>query len=371
MYKKLIVMVVMVVAIILPMGVKAYELTVTEQLSEIEFAREYEREIELVQLHEKEIARLYELAEHLNSTKDSSREILSSAGMPAEMPQIISAITSPLTFRYFGHILIGVELDVDISHLCPDKDHEEILKLTTREVPDEIVEFILSFTGFPRDIVKIGYATIILQQHGDPQLAAELADSSNEMSAKNSIVPLNQQFSMGQIINVPSLGITGATVGHPRPGGRSFMTALHRIVPTGTDVFSFNTRIGSVTRSIYTEAVDVTEVSLVSTLTMSTNLPLSHGGQPIANFRGVPQNGDFSISIRGFSGVQDVRVFQANTALDGYRGMMLVSPDARSQAGDSGAALIRTSDRAVLGTRKGTLQHLGQIFGLYSSVQRY
>ena len=93
----------------------------------------------------------------------------------------------------------------------------------------------------------------------------------------------------------------------------------------------------------------------------------------LRNFRGVARQSDAVRSIRGLSGVQNSRV--AHTAAvcfaAGVFGKILTHPLEAIQGGDSGAALIRVSDNAVLGTLKGILVYSGRAYGMYTSAQLY
>ncbi|MCL2287772.1 MAG: hypothetical protein FWC33_01115, partial [Candidatus Bathyarchaeota archaeon] len=119
----------------------------------------------------------------------------------------------------------------------------------------------------------------------------------------------------------------------------------------------------------------IAEVGLnISNSQMSANLPNSWNwpaGASIANFRGTAGLNNEVRSIRGRSGVHQSRVTALNATVGTRTNQLLTYPNGNSLAGDSGSALIRVSDSAVLGTRSGTAIISGRTYGRYTHVQRY
>ncbi|MCL2527981.1 MAG: hypothetical protein FWE42_06115 [Defluviitaleaceae bacterium] len=265
-----------------------------------------------------------------------------------------------------GQFLIGLE--VDLGTLGRD-DIDAINELTTKDVCEEIIDFILYFTGIPRDSVDIGYSAILRLSPVENYVASDICPVwGNDLP----IQPRRETLFMGQRVTVNG---STSTVGHPLNSlGNSFFTTFHRHIPTGTPAYSPHLGgrgVGFVQRTIFNETVDIAQISMAPLNVMiSSQLP---GGGNISNFRGTSFFGDPVISIRGFSGVQNTTIFSTNAIIPHYgiRNMILVYPVGRITNGDSGAALIRTLNRSVLGTLSGDVIHNGRHVGIYSDVQRY
>lgn len=256
------------------------------------------------------------------------------------------------------------------------------------EVTPEAVDFILSFTGIPREKAVIdqflgvaleispefdvdglyyGFHPNFLNHHPE---VLHYARNANSRMVSGGVVM------MGQMINIPGVG--AMTLGHPNNiSGSRFFTAPHRILPNGTIVNQGSTRIGSVTRSFYGWFRDVAEVAVGNGVDqVSSRVPWANHN--ITNFRGNAIDGMLVRSIRGSTGVIGTRIEDANSAFITATGqtwfdMILTYPNVRSEEGDSGAALIHTSGTAetVLGTRKGRVDFSGRIFGMYTRVDSY
>lgn len=104
---------------------------------------------------------------------------------------------------------------------------------------------------------------------------------------------------------------------------------------------------------------------------MLTDLPW--GGR-ISSFNGWAARGDSVRIIGGISGVVSGRVYQINAnAPGGWQGKILVdfNPGQTTQAGDIGAAVIRVSDNAVLGTHGGRVSINGVWRARITHVNNY
>ena len=220
---------------------------------------------------EEQFAQLRELQRIINMGMARSMDL------PVDMPNIM-LLGSHVDFRSRGYFLIGLEVDAgDVAYVDWDARKE----LTSQPVPDEIVDFILSFTNIPREHAVIAYVLLmptpllpldfelsgICSVWGDDLSDRnnfiipdeDIVDTYNEDSAKRCVTELR----MGQLIAI--YGVDGqGTIGPPRAGLRHFLTSVHRVLTIGTQV-SFNSNpIGSISRSVFNVAVDFAEVAINS-----------------------------------------------------------------------------------------------------------
>lgn len=343
------------------------------------FAQDNNYEINSI---ERQMERLHELKELINSPDFARTVPLNANGEPLEIPNI-NLIAPP---DRNGHFMIGLE--IDHTGLVYE-DCEAMRELTRQEVPSEIVDFIISFAGIEKDQVKIGYGIFLptLRLPHDyvvtgtcPVWGDDRSSIRNdEIYTENYInlqMPPPITLRIGQLDHISFLG--PGTIGHPRnSNGRIYTTAVHGDARVGTivDTNSFpRNEIGHISRMVFHESVDIAEVTLNSNVHLSMALPGSWnwpGGINITNFRGVPRGNDNVRSIRGMSGVQESRIHAVGASTDRAINKILIYPNGATQVGDSGAALIRVSDSAVLGTRQGRFTTFGTVFGVYSNVQRY
>ena len=298
---------------------------------------------------------------------------------PNYMPTI-TFISSP---DYTTEEIFKIGLDIYIEDLTYDNRHsEEMMTLLNSPVPIETLNFILDFAGIPYEEAAIFYSVFLetplwpsyLPLPQDRVDVWEYYDNSRIFAP---LVNVNRTMRMGELINI--IGLEQLTAGHPlNANGTSFFTAPPRQGLVGTNVFSIPAnspaRIGNIVRSTYNNRVDIAQVDVsVSNSTMSRQLPPPWnwpGGVNITNFRGSPANNQQVRTIAGFSGVIQGNISNANAAVGGLQNQVLVTPDL-GRAGDIGAALIRVSDSAVLGTKRGAIQVNGVWNMVYTNVQNY
>jgi len=272
------------------------------------------------------------------------------------------------------------------------------------EPTDRDIEFILDFTGIPRDRVQFNVIYFVRQglsiEDLDPEnplhqplihslLYAETYmhtyyDANIEYYGLTLYPTSVGSVSMGQMIFVPSIG-SFFTVGHPTNNqGRTFVTAPHRAIPHQMSVLLSNrsltttgSQIGNLTGSIFNNQVDVGFITTLQNITISTNLP--DLGMGITNFRATPFVDSRVRSYRGMSGVQITYISSTNGTVEFQPGdigtnKILTFHDGVSQSGDSGAALIRVGgiNVEVLGTRAGLgRSNIGFMMGVYTPTTRY
>jgi hypothetical protein len=293
----------------------------------------------------------------------------------------------------YGNLIIPFGSDINPGDaprvnfiLPPEGDREYFLIGVEEYATPECIDFILEYTGIPWELALIGQATMtrqILPYYCGWYDANERMLLTKEcLEHYVGIEPLQSWWGMGQIIRIPGEG--WLTLGHPRNSSlTSAATAPHAVLRPGTNVFIDNTNIilGSIgSESFFEPSRDVSIINLYSPNIMNSTV---QGGQ-INNFRAAPAMDDTAVSVRGFSGVQSVRIISVSATgrFPGehfsFNNKIGTYPDGRSQSGDSGAALIRRmgpNDRAVLGVRSGLAQiqtRYGMRFaGIYTSVLRY
>jgi len=191
--------------------------------------------------------RLVELMMIIN---DDYHAVARNASLPVDMPRII-ALSSPAGFHANGYFLIGLHIDYgDLTY----GDIDEISKLTTQLVPDEIVDFILSFANIPSEHAVIGFAvrmnTPLLPYDYEisgicPVWGDDLSDIGNVSPGENPIdaddrypAEMNMtEMRMGRLISIHGTGTM--TIGHPRQGGRSFFycTTSNNATRNSSDIF--------------------------------------------------------------------------------------------------------------------------------------
>jgi len=307
---------------------------------------------------------------------ESSIAALSDTDATQYLPTI-NKIISPL---YSGFDTFMVGLDIDHSHLCYS-DIDAIIELSMKKPPQEVIDMILGFSGIRSENIVIGYG--IFQRtpplpYGSPlpEYCPVWGDSLVEIQNDALHMPF-AVLHMGNRVRVDGFG--HSTVGHPlNSNGTRFFSSFHvTSIINGRNVFLYSipVRVGTVANSIFNNSVDVTEINLaVSSSIISSYLPFPWpSGSRIMNFRGNARVGDTVRSIRGISGVQEGQVSYVGFNHDGglFSNKILMHTHGPSISGDSGSALIRVSDNAILGTRHGRFTHFGVAFGVYTNVQRY
>ena len=250
------------------------------------------------------------------------------------------------------------------------------------------IEFILSYTGIPREIAYIVYGEGFIREEGEPGSRADFEEvnyhllpySYEDEQKIQGYDEFGYRFLpddyMDAVLNSPTWAVgsmifirhTGNfTLGHPRDAsGTSFFTSVHNWTTAGEHaaVFCVTTGryMGHVMRVMYGNGRDVAEVR-VQIGQVST--------AGILNFRGTARVNDSVRSRRGVSGTRFGYIFMVNAWVDSVASDMILAghpQDNRVQVpGDSGAALIGTINSAVLGTRRGIAWERG----VYSKVTNY
>ncbi|MCL2400141.1 MAG: hypothetical protein FWC91_10445 [Defluviitaleaceae bacterium] len=294
-------------------------------------------------------------------------------GVSLEIPQI-NVVIPPTSDS--GQFAIGLEICIgDLAY----GDLDEILAITSKEPDKEVVDFILSFAEIPYSQANVEYAVFMptprlpenyVISGSCPVWGDELED---QIDPRSGII-----VRVGNMDNVEGFG--QGTIGHPvNANGSGYVTAIHAgSWAAGSRVFaSFNNQnqLGVVSSSTLTNSVDITFINIINHGNrISLELPRTHnwpGGASITNFRGVPRTNDVVRSIRGRSGIHHTAIHSASVNIAGLTNKLTVYPNGISTTGDSGAALIRVSDSAVMGTRTGAVAIGNTVFGVYTSSQRY
>jgi len=248
-----------------------------------------------------------------------------------------------------------------IASAAPTEWVWDFFKIAVSHTPTRAhVEFILEFLGITGNSVYIVVGDSL--DYEEAQYAPEYQVNAEPLYSDGTIdiEPLSQVWSMGQRIFVSGLG--HYTLGHPRnTTGESFFTALHSRNAPGANVFCAvtNAHIGIVVTSRDTSSEDVAEIRVlfgrVSTL-------------GINRFRGEANIGDSVRSMRGVTGTVMTRVTHTSFNIGDLISKIIVE-ERPSTGGDSGAALIRTIDNTVLGTRRARCNRTG--VGIYTNVTFY
>ena len=245
------------------------------------------------------------------------------------------------------------------------------------EPTPECIEFILAYTGIPRELTYIG--------KGGGEREVLIIDSAQEVLPPNDTVEVGPRVlpwwvHMGQMIDI----LDGnqrirVTMGHPfNANGWNFATAPHQawLINRNVLLAGSNQTIGTTRTSFFQPSMDVAMVDLHSNILISTNVL----GSPIVDFRARATTHDSVLSIRGVSGTQSSNVYSTHATgrFDGepfdFINKIAIYPNRPSAPGDSGSALIRRmspTDRAVLGTRAGVARVGSRAVGVYTPVTVY
>ncbi|MCL1884280.1 MAG: hypothetical protein FWF81_11100 [Defluviitaleaceae bacterium] len=274
---------------------------------------------------------------------------------------------------------------VNVPHVnmfaTPEGDMDYFLIGLADEVTEEHINFILSYTGIPRELVEIVQGRfecqIMIVPHGhyDEDIMPYM-----ELVEYIDITPFGT-WSVGQMVSIRLPYATlHSTLGHPlSSSGLSFFTATHSHNALNRPVALLanpQTPIGTIRRAYHQPHRDVAMVSLDNPHRISMFVD----GGNINNFRASAVRNDLIVSLRGMSGPQRTSVYSSNFRIQvspfERTNKIALFPDGMSQNGDSGAALIRrmsATDRAVLGTRFGRYTTLdgSRTFGIYTSVIQY
>jgi len=287
-------------------------------------------------------------------------EAFSSDGKPVHIPSV-NFILPP---GYFDYFYIGVD-----------------------DVPTpECIDFILSYTGIPRERAHIVRGRLIFGGDGGCD-GTIVFPPAEHITYPLDVVPFTSvEIGRSIVIVRPDGDGALATLGHPiDSSGSRFATSFHSTGWNGNAVYAYGTfiRIGTVENSYLDPHRDVAIINLDFPYIMSANVL----DRPITNFRTSPRVGDNVYSFRGVSGMQPLQnpsqVVSVRARVSrnidprgiGITDKIAISPAGVGVRGDSGAALIRmnsTTDRAVLGTHFGvyTDDNLRQ-FGIYTNVMNY
>jgi len=193
------------------------------------------------------------------------------------------------------------------------------------------------------------------------------------------IEPFTFAYRMGQLVHIPGRGTS--TIGHPfDSGGARFFSSFHFNGGSGLNAFfgapgnPSHVLMGRVAWSTFNVEVDVAAIdtSVIDHRRVSPALPSPWpAGSTINNFRGTPRSGDPVRSIRGMSNlVHHTIIFDPSFTLADVSRAIMTDTNGRSQAGDSGAALITVAGQ-VVGTRAGWIRWMGVDRGVYTNVQFY
>jgi len=281
---------------------------------------------------------------------------------------------------------IGLYIDIGTLEFG---DFDEIGGLASQEVPEDIIDFILTYSGIPRERANVGYSVVLriptlpydyipsgicpvwgVYRCPDLGVAGSLEKHVEiDFNEQGLITPRTTTLFIGELVSHQDWG-TG-TVGHPaNAAGSYFFSAFHRNnLPNNRNIMRGATWIGTISRTTYNSSVDITGINTFPAgVRVSMMLP---SGRTITSFRGTPRVHDNAISIRGVSGVQNTSIVNTHAVIPelNVRGMMLTYPLRTVQHGDSGAALVNGT--VVLGTLSGSAFHDGRWHGLYTNVQNY
>ena len=334
------------------------------------------------------IERQSQLLHELQELIQTSQLIVPRSLYGVEIPNI-NLIAAPLDSQ--SQFLIGLEVEHDFNY----GEWEAIEYITSQSVPEDIVDFILSFADIPAERALVGYnitiptPMLLIAEYEDfyfPEVCPVWGHNrtTEHYGAIDSLyyitTPLiDNSFTlrMGWLhaVQIPG-GFGVGTIGNPRnTAGSLYNTALHRSDLNNHNVFLNSNRtlqIGRVTRSVFNNSVDAAQVDVGITRSRVLNdLPIGWswpGGSSLRYHMASARQNDLVRSIRGMSGVFESRVDSINaTTAIGRTNQTLTFPNGSSQVGDSGAALIRVSDSAVVGIRFGTTTLNGRTLGVYTN----
>ena len=256
--------------------------------------------------------------------------------------------------------------------LPPEGDREYFIIGTDGPATQECINFILSYTGISHEnaFIAQGIGRRNVLQYG------QTVTPYRQVHEYEAIEPHTTTLFMGEMITIA--GVSSFTLGHPTSNfGTYFATSPHTTAALNRQVFlglheAPNRLLGTVSRAYFMSARDVAIVRITTANRVSTSFPW---GGSIANFRGTAAVDDSTMSIRGVSGTRSSRV--TSTVATGrffgdpfsFAGKIATLGGAMD--GDSGSALIRTRDNAVLGTLNGTYSIGGITVTIYTPALRY
>jgi len=330
--------------------------------------------------------RIFELKELVRGYHDFGIVPFNIDYFPAYMPNI-SFIATP-TYTSDNTFQIGLLPDVG-SLGFEDRHSPEMMNILTRALPQGTIDFILDFTQLNYEDVDIFYSiafdTPLFPLDVPLPPSKVIWDEIDFAEDYIAVDPLQQNVNatmrMGDWIEISGGG--RLTAGHPTTStGNTFMTAPHTEAVVNRFVIAPERspmRIGNIIWARYNSRSDVAAVDVtISGSNMSRQLP-SHwsgipwgGGSTITNFMGLAQNNQQVRTIGAASGVMNGTIVNANANIPNLNlnNKILVSPDL-GRVGDSGAALIRFQDNAVLGTKRGAVFVNGSWHMHFTNVHFY
>ncbi|MCL1882197.1 MAG: hypothetical protein FWF81_00365 [Defluviitaleaceae bacterium] len=279
---------------------------------------------------------------------------------------------------------IGLNTGLDCEQITFE-NLDMLTEITMREPSQDVVDFILTFAGIPAGRAEISYSIILpilplSYEEPLPEICPVWGDVTQNNNARNIPHSTPRMGNRVRLTSPNNVFVGTATVGHPlgadRPGNLSFVSAFHRgniVNYHAFDALLPTFRMGTVTRSQANVLGDFTVINLAWSNGIASDFlpPPFPSGSRIGNFRGTPRINDTVRSIRGFSGVQEARIIDASATVGDWRNTIVVSPAGIWQQGDSGAALIRTNDRAVVGTLRAARISNGVQTMIYTPVTVY
>ena len=387
MYKKRVLMLVMTLILILSL---MFPLSATG-VYETSYPESFNKNLEMLELEssvyesgstnmyaldgiEEQFERLYELMNILQSSRYALVVPFTDSGEPLYIPNI-NLIAPP--HGEGGNFVIGLEIDYGSLVFG---DWEAMKELSLQAPPTEVVEFILSFAGIPYDMAEVGFSIVF----DIPLLPADYiitgvcpvwGDERNVLSDEHSIYATytrNIPARMGQLAHIAGIG-TG-TLGHPSSTSNSSraFSSIHRNLhfPGNSVSIGRSGTPGQLRGSIQNPTIDVAAIDVMGSV--SPELPSGWhwpGGNRIV-FRNTPPLDARVASLRGISGVRHSHLFRTNAIVGELRDKIITLEELGTE-GDSGAALIRIHDSAVLGTLRSGIFFQGQRMSVYSCVQNY
>jgi len=325
---------------------------------------------------EEQFDRLRELMIILQSPYRSLIAPFDASGEPLHIPNISLIIPPDTEGESF---IIGLEINYEGIAF----DDDAMRELTLQTPPEEVAKFILSFAGIPYSMAEVGFVIIqdiplLPMDYIITDICPIWGDERNTPSDEYNIdaaYARNVPVRMGQLVGIAGRVGGVATIGHPFSASNSsrFFTSTHlNLNPAspGDTVYLGGIPIGHLRSSVYAPMIDV---AVVDTFSISHELPtgvLWPSGNRVT-FRNTPTPRYTQvISLNGVTGMQPSTVFGTN-ALTGSMTNKIIIFETPIARGDSGAALIRLHDSAVIGTLRASILFQGVRFLVYSCIQNY
>lgn len=289
-----------------------------------------------------------------------------------------------------------------INFLIPPNERRDTFIIGLENEPtEEDIAFIVFYTGIPRELLDIEKAVINIGPYLPSYLDEYLYESNyfpeeylqeysqHRLSYEEYYFTEQEDFNprsspwlrMGQEIDIRRNGhlIASLNLGPPRSGaGTSFFTASHGLARVGDWVYfrGTNTRIGRVIDVRLFGSVDATEVDVNVTGRLVSSLIPPRNIEMIGNFAGTARIGDRVGSVRRGGNIWPGRVDSLNArivvGITPLSNMIGVYPGTTRRPGDSGGALIRLDDNAVLGITVGSVTRGPfSVHAVYSPIRSF